>query len=88
MAESPQCTKYRGILLEKDSVIRIVKSVEYSDAHKMWELVAVRAKHNEYDDRNYFEDADKLEIPSLLMLIEGRMAHQSSSSSSLIGRSS
>jgi hypothetical protein len=53
--------KYRGILLEKDSVIRIVKSVEYSDARKIWGLVAVRAKQDEYDDRDYFEDPDKLD---------------------------
>jgi hypothetical protein len=48
--------KYRGILLENYSVIRIVKSVEYSNARTIWGLVAVRAKQDEYDDRNYFEE--------------------------------
>jgi hypothetical protein len=66
--------QYRGVLLVKDGVTRIVKSVVLSAERKIWQLLTAQAKHDEYDD-SYVEDPHDRGIETIDVIPrKGRLA--------------
>jgi hypothetical protein len=58
--------KYRGgVILVKDGVTRIVKSVVFSAEQKIWQLLTAQANHDEYDDLSYVEDPENHDIKTI-----------------------